>query len=94
MERLQEIKEDRKLLLWDLEKYDWLISEVERLQAENKQLLRDYGHDVKFWRLENEKSQQKVERLEKALKEIENEDEIYFVHKIAKQTLETEWKDE
>jgi hypothetical protein len=98
---------------------DWLISEVERLQAEIKDIQRktseyigeeslDRQREMSSWHTSLSKSQQKVERLEKAL-EFYADPSNYHYYKIengiattkidedtgdiARQALETEGKE-
>jgi predicted translin family RNA/ssDNA-binding protein len=88
-ERLQECKDHVSRFLYLPQDSEWLISEVERLQAKNNKLrnMREIVANAHQDTLEN--FQQKVERLEKALKEIK-ERSIGFARIRAKQALETE----
>jgi hypothetical protein len=110
MSRLQEIKKyfvessqfhSRKLIDVPVDDFKWLLSEVERLQAENEQ------QQVRIKR-QNKlvvNGEQKVERLEKALHEIMDLGETYAattdehhscaegMYRIAEIALETEGKE-
>lgn len=120
-ERFQEIKGNYehfsrlyngKLLNVPIEDFDWLISEVERLQEDNRILKNAYSNlDFKRdkseyeWGNEYTQSQQKVERLENVIKQIENGyrgsgevldeilDTLFFGGKNGLQALETEGKE-